>query len=185
MDNYNLNEFARNTLVQAPIPEIKYASFLRRLGAQLIDSFITGFIGWLLGVVVGAIWGFSYAQNILASGSFPDPNSTQLQNEFNSGMMDVQFFLTIGMIILFWFYYAGFESSSLQGTPGKRILGIKVTDLYGERITFGIATGRYMAEAISGIILCIGYLMAAFTARKQALHDLIAGTLVVVREPSQ
>jgi uncharacterized RDD family membrane protein YckC len=58
------------------------------------------------------------------------------------------------------------------------IFGLKVTDLYGNRISFERATGRHFAKILSAMILCIGYLMVAFTERKQGLHDLLAGTLV-------
>lgn len=71
------------------------------------------------------------------------------------------------------------ESSAKQATLGKMALGIVVTDLEGARIGFGRATGRYFAKILSGLILGIGFLMAAFTERKQGLHDIIAGTLVV------
>jgi uncharacterized RDD family membrane protein YckC len=78
-----------------------------------------------------------------------------------------------------WLYYALFESSALQATPGKLALGIKVVDEAGNRIGFGKASGRWFAKIVSNLILGIGYLMAGFTARKQALHDMMAGTLVV------
>lgn len=78
-----------------------------------------------------------------------------------------------------WLYFALMESSSRQATLGKMALGIVVTDMEGNRIGFGRATGRYFAKIISALILGIGYLMAAFTARKQGLHDIIVGTLVV------
>ena len=71
------------------------------------------------------------------------------------------------------------ESSVNQGTIGKMALNLKVTDLNGERISFGRATGRFFAKYISSITLLIGYIMAAFTERKQALHDMIAGTYVI------
>ncbi len=80
-----------------------------------------------------------------------------------------------------WLYFAGMESSSYQATIGKQILGIRVTDLEGGRITFARATLRYFAKFVSGAIFMIGFLMAAWTERKQALHDMIAGTLVVTR----
>ncbi len=80
-----------------------------------------------------------------------------------------------------WLYYALMESSARQATVGKMALGIVVTDMEGNRIGFGRATGRYFAKIISGLILGIGYLMAAFTQKKQALHDLIVNTLVVKR----
>lgn len=83
------------------------------------------------------------------------------------------------IIVLNWIYYAGMESSSNQGTLGKMVVGIKVTNLEGEPISFVNATGRYFAKIISAIILLIGYIMAAFTPKKQALHDKLAKTLVV------
>jgi len=78
-----------------------------------------------------------------------------------------------------WLYFALMEASSNQGTLGKMAMGIKVTDTMGYPITFGRATGRYFGKILSGAILMIGYIMAAFTERKQALHDMMAGTLVV------
>lgn len=80
-------------------------------------------------------------------------------------------------------YFAGFESSSWQATPGKRALGMIVVDTNGARISFGKAVGRYFAKILSGLILLIGYIMIAFTERKQGLHDLMLGTLVVTGEP--
>ena len=79
-------------------------------------------------------------------------------------------------------YFALLESSRLQATFGKLLLGIKVVDLSGKRISFARATGRFFAKILSGQVLLIGYLMAAFTERKQTLHDLLAGTLVVTNE---
>jgi len=71
------------------------------------------------------------------------------------------------------------ESSSSQATLGKKIFHIKVTDLQGNRLSFGKATARFWSKAISLFILGIGFIITAFTGRKQALHDLMAGTLVV------
>jgi uncharacterized RDD family membrane protein YckC/Tfp pilus assembly major pilin PilA len=76
-------------------------------------------------------------------------------------------------------YYAGFESSPLQATPGKLAVDIKVTTLEGERIGFGRAVGRLIGKFVSAIILYIGYLMALFTSHRQALHDRMVSTLVV------
>ena len=78
-----------------------------------------------------------------------------------------------------WLYYALQESSAAQATLGKRALGVRVTDLEGRRISFGRATGRLFAKIPSALILMIGFLMQPFTAKKQALHDIIAGTLVL------
>jgi uncharacterized RDD family membrane protein YckC len=85
-----------------------------------------------------------------------------------------------------WLYYALMESSAKQATVGKMALGIIVTDLEGRGIGFGRATGRYFAKILSALILGIGFLMAAFTERKQGLHDMVASTLVVKGDaPSQ
>ncbi len=78
-----------------------------------------------------------------------------------------------------WLYFALMESSSRQATLGKMLVGIMVTDLDGGRISFGRATGRHFAMILSALTCYIGFVMAAFTERKQALHDMIAGTLVV------
>ena len=83
------------------------------------------------------------------------------------------------LIVLTWLYYALLESSSWQATLGKKALGLEVTDLAGSRISFGRATGRYFARWISNMTLAIGYIMAGFTEKKQALHDILAGTLVI------
>jgi uncharacterized RDD family membrane protein YckC len=82
-------------------------------------------------------------------------------------------------LVLGWVYAAAMESSDRQATLGKMAVGIKVTDMNGERISFGKATGRHFAKIISAIILLIGYIMAAFDSKKQALHDKMAGTLVL------
>ena len=78
-----------------------------------------------------------------------------------------------------WLYYAGMDSSSRQATLGKSLLGLSVTGLDGGRISFLRATGRHFAKILSALVLLIGFIMVAFTEKKQGLHDMIAGTLVV------
>ena len=85
----------------------------------------------------------------------------------------------VASFLLWWLYFALLESSPRQATLGKMALSIKVTDMAGQRISFGRATARNLAKLISSAILLIGFIMAAFTARKQALHDIIAECLVV------
>lgn len=85
----------------------------------------------------------------------------------------------LSRVVIFWLYHSLLESGPLQATFGKRMLDIKVTDTIGRRISFARATVRHFSKILSAIILFIGYIMAGFTAKKQALHDMIAGTLVV------
>ena len=80
-----------------------------------------------------------------------------------------------------WLYEAFMISSEWQATVGKRAMSIVVTGMDGSRLTFARATARHFLKYLSGCILGIGFIMAAFTEKKQALHDLIAETLVVNR----
>jgi uncharacterized RDD family membrane protein YckC len=82
-------------------------------------------------------------------------------------------------IVISWLYFALMESSKIQGTLGKMLLKIKVTDYDGNRISFARATGRYFGKIISGMIMMIGYIMAGFTEKKQALHDILASCYVI------
>ena len=86
----------------------------------------------------------------------------------------------LGMV-MGWLYYALMESSKYGGTLGKIAVGIKVVDMNGNKVTFGKATGRYFSRIVTNMTLFVGYIMAGFTEKKQALHDIIAGCLVITR----
>ncbi|MFK0735298.1 MAG: RDD family protein [Gloeotrichia echinulata GP01] len=138
---------------------MNHATTVRRLTrfvAYLLDVIIL----YILGSVVGFVFGFLYATALGTA----------------EGVEGIAFVLGI---VIAWLYYALLESSDQQATLGKQALGIIVTDLEGNKISFGRATGRYFSKWISSLIFAIGYIMAAFTEKKQALHDIIAGTLVV------
>lgn len=138
--------------------EPRYGGFWRRFVALLIDSVIL----WIpLGIVVGVAHLYTI-QHLSNGGRFYQLSA--------GGEL-------IGLVAG-WLYFALQERSSRQATVGKRAMGMQVTDNAGRRISFGRASGRYFAKIISGIILLIGYIMAAFTPRKRALHDMIASTLV-------
>jgi len=96
-----------------------------------------------------------------------------------AGLHVLMFFINISVA---WLYASLFQSSRLQASPGMLALGLHVTALDGARIGFGRATGRFFASYLSAMILFFGYFMIGWTQRKQALHDMIAGTLVVRRE---
>jgi uncharacterized RDD family membrane protein YckC len=86
--------------------------------------------------------------------------------------------------IMCWLYFAICESSAMQATLGKKVLGLKVVDLSSRHIGFGRATGRWFGKYVSMLTIFIGFIMAGLTARKQGLHDLMAGTLVVYGKPA-
>jgi uncharacterized RDD family membrane protein YckC len=144
---------------------IIYAGFWLRFAAALLD----GVIIFTAGCVVGVILGFVY---VLTSGVGQGPGGAGSELALNL----VSYAINIG---IGWLYQALMESSPSQATLGKMACGMKVTDENGNRITFARATGRYFGEYLSALTLFIGYMMAGWTERKQALHDLLAGTLVV------
>ncbi len=146
---------------QSSIP----AGFWKRVAAYLIDAVILAIPGYPIARAVPALMGVALPE---------EPTPEQLLS-FLMVSCTTNFFA----LILGWFYYALMESSAHQGTLGKMALGIKVTDMDGQRITFGRASGRYFGKMLSGLTLGIGYMMAGWTQRKQALHDLLADTLVV------
>jgi uncharacterized RDD family membrane protein YckC len=86
--------------------------------------------------------------------------------------------LTLANLVIGWLYFAGLESN-MGATPGKLVMGMRITTVDGQNISFLRATGRYFAKILSALILMIGYLMVAWDGHKQGLHDKIAGTYVI------
>jgi uncharacterized RDD family membrane protein YckC len=138
--------------------EIIYAGFWMRVAASLIDGFVLMFAGFIVGGLVGVVYG-------LLEGSSDGADGVGV---------------VVGIFIR-WFYFARMESSVYQATLGKMALGLKVTDVDGAPLSFSRATGRHVAKLASTLTLGAGYLMVAFTERKQGLHDIIASCLVVRR----
>jgi len=156
---------------------VTYAGFWLRLVAHLIDGVILGIAILVLIVplffLMGGVALFSSISR--EAGERPDP--AQLGAIFSLVAV------LAGVSVLGqWLYFAYLESGEKQATWGKQILGLYVTDLAGNHISFGRASGRFFAKIITGLIpLGIGYIMAGFTERKQALHDMIASCLVLRR----
>jgi len=155
---------------------VRYAGFWRRFIAMVLD--------WL---ILGAV--FSIPMFIFGIGMWSEHYTTYTRHGwayYNNGdsagfagaMMSMWMIYLVGG----WLYHALMESSKNQGTLGKMALGLRVTDLDGRRITFGRATGRYFAKILSHLTLWIGFIMAGFTSKKQALHDFVAGTLVLSKQ---
>ena len=146
-----------------------YANFWQRLGAYLIDFMLIAAVTCPIGVALGAF--ATFAQRGGDEGA-------------QVASLAMQMLVNVISIVAGWLYSALLESSSWQGTVGKKVLGLRVTDEYGNRIGFGRATGRHFAKILSSLICLIGFIMAAFTEKQQALHDMIAGTLVLQGAPT-
>jgi uncharacterized RDD family membrane protein YckC len=135
-------------------PESPYAGFWKRFLAYILDSVVL-----VIGLIVFAM--------LLAALGLDIEDS------------DAEPLVSLSFLALIWLYFALMESSSLQATLGKLTLGIKVTDLNGERVSLARASGRFFAKFVSLLLFCAGYVMVGLTARKQGLHDIIAGCLVL------
>jgi uncharacterized RDD family membrane protein YckC len=152
-----------------------YAGFWKRVAAYVIDAILL----YVVFRIVGTLFGFTAVE---------EAAQATMKQEMLNGMSFMQAWqhnqatlwpYNLTTTILAWLYFALCESSAWQATVGKLALGIRVTDLHGARISFLRAVGRYAAKFLSVIIVFVGFLMVAFTRRKQGLHDMVANTLVL------
>jgi uncharacterized RDD family membrane protein YckC len=170
---------ARPPAAAAPLPmpeppsHVPYAGFWIRLVAYVFDSFILSLLTYV------PIRLFLHV-----------PHSRSLTYEMRHGIFDtlqrqtfsIDFGLGVFVIAVIFGYCSLLESSASQGTIGKMVVGLRVTDLAGGRISFGHALGRTFLKWFPIALCCLfyfGWLLAAFNPRKQALHDMLAGTLVL------
>lgn len=133
------------------IAKAQYAGFWKRFAASFVDGIVL-YIASLGLAIVGT---------------------------FISADSGLALLMTAIEVLMGWLYYALMESSDSGATLGKMVMGIKVTDLNGKKVSFGKATGRYFGKFVSFLTLYIGFIMAGFTAKKQGLHDMMAGCLVM------
>jgi uncharacterized RDD family membrane protein YckC len=148
---------------------VAYAGFWLRFVALIIDVIVIGFVGWIVTLPLVA--------SLDLRGIFAGYRTNSPEELIP--LMGVLFKVFVIRLVLQWLYFALLESSAWQATLGKKALGLEVTDLSGNRIGFGRASGRFFGKILSGLILWIGFIMAGFTEKKQALHDILAGTLVI------
>lgn len=151
---------ALNAPVPPPAPEaldisLKYASLGRRAAACLLDILVLVLIWASVHMLLRLMHAAQPANWVWF---LPSPGS----------------FFTVS-----WIYHAVLESSPSQATYGKQVLKLRVTDLSGQRISFARANGRFLARLLSWVSLSVGFFMAAFTHKRQALHDMVAETVVL------
>jgi uncharacterized RDD family membrane protein YckC len=167
----------------APLRRIHYGGFWIRFVASLVDGLIVSIPTTCLALILLAIIGGATAAHFheVFNG---DPNEFATRFvAFIPAFLGFVFLLIILSIVIQWLYYAMMESSERQATLGKMILHLKVTDMSGNRISFGRASGRYFGKVLNHLIpLAIGFIIAGFTEKKQALHDFIASTTVVYND---
>jgi uncharacterized RDD family membrane protein YckC len=154
-----------------------YAGFWLRVVAALIDSLLIGIPFVIMAAVI-----FASAIPMLRDlGTTPNPSPFLLISLLFPRLL---LLAAVGLVGT-WLYWSLLESSSWQATPGKKALGLYVTDLTGARLTFGRASGRFFAgrgiayvPSVGGLYFLVDCIMAGVTEKKQAVHDMIAGCLV-------
>jgi uncharacterized RDD family membrane protein YckC len=152
----------------------RYAGFWLRLVASMFDG-VCIFV-----LLVAALFWYGVVLGVTGSAGQVTPPSSSPASETGAVSSSVgSLLIYLFFLVVPWLYYTIAESSQYQATPGKRLVGLRVVSDAETRISFGRANGRYWAKALSRLTLGIGYLVCAFTERKQALHDLMSGCCVV------
>lgn len=146
----------------SPTGEVKYAGFWIRWVAVLLDGFIFVILIYLNVLLQLILSGFIH--------------------EKNSSIFYLVGYLPIPIMVVYYI----FMTNKYQATLGKMALGLKVVAEDGQRAELGkIVLRETVGKILSAITLGIGYIMAGFTQKKQALHDMVAGTVVVYKDPSK
>ena len=157
------NEFFQKLREGVSTPgALRYAGFWVRFLAKFIDGLVVGFVNLLVGALLGAL--------LLPAGRVPP-------GQIGTVLAVQGLIFLIGTTIhlgYYWFFLARYAA-----TPGKAALTLKVVRGDGSPLSHGRIIGRFFAEFLSGMILWIGYIIAAFDEQKQALHDRICDTRVI------
>ncbi|MCY9089634.1 RDD family protein [Bacillus mojavensis] len=149
----------------------KPAGFWIRVLAYLIDGIIVSVPSYIILFIINSVF--------IAGSIATDPYMTK--DEYMVKYLTLAFLPTmLIMIVISVLYYGLLTASKMQGTLGKKILGLKVVNEQGGRVSIGQAIGRYFAYILSGMIFYIGFIMVAF-GEKKGLHDIICRTRVVYK----
>ena len=151
-----------------PVQSVPYGGFWIRALAWLIDAIIL--------MVAGSIVNFAVLRSLVTNPRVQPGADPVAALGAMAGVYGIVYLVNL---VIGCSYEAFFVSSSLCATPGKLALGMKVLRPGGERLTLGRAAGRYFAKVLSGMILCIGFIMAGVDSQKRGLHDMICDTRVV------
>jgi uncharacterized RDD family membrane protein YckC len=148
-------------------PQVVYAGFWLRAVAYAIDVFLLGIVaGWLV------------LKPMMEHAGVPLDNLRLFLTSTSRQIIAIK----LAIWAVGWLYWGLMESSVWQATIGKKALGLQVTDLTGNRISMARASGRYFGKFLSQLIFFLGFVIAGFTRHKQALHDMLAGTLVIKKK---
>lgn len=165
--------------VQNTEEQATYAGFGKRMAALFIDRVIISI------AITFAYWEVNreVLRMIKQKGSILNKMYKISDDSLDMSKYDVAdnityYAMSVIFTLVLWCYYAGMESSPWKGTIGKKMIGLEVSDLTGNRISFTKATGRYFGKIISIVVLCIGYIAMLFNDKKQTWHDSMSGCIV-------
>ena len=169
---FNLLDLSKPNLITM---HSTFAGFWLRFVAYIIDTVIIYALQSFIFLPIFGLLGISFASR---ADEFENMYEAEAMGAIGAmvGASSAVFLLSTVIALLYW---SLMESSKYQATVGKLALGLKVTDMDGKSLDFVKALVRNLCKIISGMIMCIGYIMAGFTEKKQGLHDIIANTLVV------
>ncbi len=163
------------------VPDVGvYAGLGRRFVAFIVDFILIAIFGIFAVAVCNVANGIMYLYYLVVSHA-PITSLTEAGTPI-AALGPIVAAVGLLLIIVPWLYYAGFESSRGQATPGKVLMRLEVTDLEGNRVSFARATLRFFGKFISLLIIFIGFIMIGLTKKRQGLHDKIAGCLVLLQE---
>ena len=145
-------------------PAVHFAGFWRRAAAMFVDGLLLFFPDAIVRTSLG----------------LPTPFAMHTLRDDETGRLLA---VLVAMTAVWWLYCALLESSHWRGTLGQQLMGVRVGDREGRRISFGRASVRYFAQWVSMVICGLGYLFNLWTPRRQTLHDMIAGCVLAVPEP--
>ncbi len=166
------------SLTPAAEKKYRYAGFWIRFLAHLIDQVVISIVGFVF-FIIALVFTAGSVMSISDLADMEDPDPALILSLVGGWLI----FVMVSAIAQ-WLYFAFMESSASRGTLGKMALGLQVIGRDGETINFARASGRYFAKFLSAMIMMIGYIMAGFTQKKQALHDILADTYVVKQRDS-
>jgi uncharacterized RDD family membrane protein YckC len=157
-----------------------YAGLGRRFVAFIVDFILIIILGLIAVAFFNQVNGIMYLYYIVALHA-PIATLTTAGTPV-AALTPIVAAFGLLVVVVPWLYYAGFESSRGQATPGKVLMRLEVTDMEGNRVSFARATLRFFGKFISPIIIFIGFIMIGVTKKRQGLHDKIAGCLVLLQD---
>ncbi len=163
--------YTQPPVVYAPAASSAYAGFWIRVLAFILDRIVVS--------IAAAPFYFALVLPSVLRIIHEAQNNGEPSPEMIFSIIGGASMFLVLVFVGYWLYEALLTASSWQGTIGKRVLRLKVTDEAGNRISLGRSTGRFFAKILSYVTLWIGFIMVAFTDKKRGLHDILAGTVVV------